>query len=64
MAVGATNTEFAGDDVFWQAIGHRFRWQKIYFGTVVERIKGAFLAAADLNGIRLWKAVKKMKMVM
>ena len=60
MAERATNTEFAGDEFCGKRVAKSFAG-KIYFGTVVERIKGAVLGDADSNGIRLWQAVWKIE---
>ncbi len=56
MAVGATYTEFAGDEFCGKRVANDFAGE-IYFGTVIKRIKGIVLAVPDTKGIRLWQAI-------
>jgi hypothetical protein len=52
--------EFAVAELCGMRVAKDFSGE-IYFGTVVEKIKGAVLAAPNAKGIRLWEAVWKIE---
>jgi len=53
-------TKFAVAELCGMRVAKDFSGE-IYFGTVVEKIKGAVLAAPNAKGIRLWEAVWKIE---
>ena len=59
-AVGAMNTEFADVDFCGMRVDKEFSGE-ILCATVVEKMKGAVLAAPDAKGIRLWQAVWRIE---